>query len=163
MNTISVVADSCVALDDWLQNPMADSAIENIIPRLDNETSQKIYSTTRKVTYGVVNVINSDIINVTNVNMPPSAGPLYYNQSGPLMPLLCNPLHPDLSDRKCLPGEVTFDDASQASLLYSVLCISVIVNLYYLEQLSYSIIVCRFGAILYVKYQIKGFARHQGG
>ncbi|XP_017240916.1 uncharacterized protein LOC108213620 [Daucus carota subsp. sativus] len=109
----NVVADSCVALDDWLQNPMADSAIENIIPRLDNETSQKIYSTTRKVTYGVVNVINSDIINVTNVNMPPSAGPLYYNQSGPLMPLLCNPLHPDLSDRKCLPGEVTFDDASQ--------------------------------------------------
>lgn len=124
MDTNSVVADSCVAVDEWLQNPTANSAIENIIPRVDNETSKTIYSTTRGVTYGVVQIVNSAIINVTNANLPPSAGSLYYNQSGPLMPILCNPLNSDLSDRQCAPGEVGFQNASQASILYNVLCIS---------------------------------------
>ncbi|KAL8126100.1 uncharacterized protein LOC141717058 [Apium graveolens] len=109
----NAVADSCVAVDEWLQNPAADSAIENIIPRVDNETSQKIYSTTREVTYGVVQVVNSAIVNVSNANIPPNAGPLYYNQSGPLMPILCNPINPDLSDRLCAPGEVNFQNASE--------------------------------------------------
>lgn len=127
MNTNSAVADSCVAVDEWLQNPAADSAIENIIPRVDNETSQTIYSTTRGVTYGVVQVVNSAIVNVSNANIPPNAGTLYYNQSGPLMPILCNPVNPDLSDRLCAPGEVDFQNASQASILYNVgvFCITI--------------------------------------
>lgn len=134
MNTISAVADSCVAVDEWLQNPAADSAIENIIPRVDNETSQAIYSTTRGVTYGVVQVVNNAIINISNANIPPNAGSLYYNQSGPLMPTLCNPVNPDLSDRICLAGEVDFHNASEASLLYNVLCISYIVSFNYLAN-----------------------------
>ncbi|KAK1392730.1 Protein tweety like [Heracleum sosnowskyi] len=109
----NAVADSCVAVDEWLQNPAADSAIENIIPRVDNETSQMIYSTTRGVTYGVVQVINSAIVNVSNANIPSNAGSLYINQSGPLMPVLCNPVNSDLSDRVCAPGEVDFNNASE--------------------------------------------------
>ncbi|OEL12976.1 hypothetical protein BAE44_0026002 [Dichanthelium oligosanthes] len=47
-------------------------------------------------------------------NFPPVATPFYYNQSGPLMPLLCNPFTPDLNgNRTCTRGEVTLDNATQ--------------------------------------------------
>lgn len=46
------------------------------------------------------------ITNVANGNMFPNAGAAYYNQSGPLMPALCNPFDYQLNDRPCLPQEV---------------------------------------------------------
>lgn len=101
-------------MDEWLQNPTADSALENIIPKVDNETAQKIFSVSKGVTFGVVQVVDGAIANVSNANnLPPNAGPMYYNQSGPLMPLLCNPYNSDLTDRQCVAGEVHFKNASE--------------------------------------------------
>ncbi|KAM7258468.1 hypothetical protein ACFE04_014209 [Oxalis oulophora] len=37
---------------------------------------------------------------------------MYFNQSGPLVPILCNPFHPDLTDRACTAGEVIFNNAT---------------------------------------------------
>lgn len=42
---------------------------------------------------------------------------IYYNQSGPSMPLLCNPFLPDLTERACGPMEVDLKGASIVSLL----------------------------------------------
>ncbi|KAG6624392.1 hypothetical protein CIPAW_16G023900 [Carya illinoinensis] len=41
-------------------------------------------------------------------------GPLNFKQSGPLMPVLCNPFHADLIDRQCAVGEVQLYNATEA-------------------------------------------------
>uniref|UniRef100_A0A5B7BHK8 Uncharacterized protein n=1 Tax=Davidia involucrata TaxID=16924 RepID=A0A5B7BHK8_DAVIN len=110
----NVVADTCIAMDEWLQNPTADSALEHIIPKVDNEMAQQIFNVTKGVTFGVVSGVNGGIMNVSNVNIPPDLGPpLYFNQSGPLMPVLCNPYNADLTDRQCAAGEVDFKNATE--------------------------------------------------
>ncbi|VFQ83430.1 unnamed protein product [Cuscuta campestris] len=110
----NLVGDTCVAMNKWLQNPTADSALENIIPNIDNQITKKILSATKDVTYGVVEVTNTYISNVSNANATSYAGASYYNQSGPLVPLLCNPYNEDDTDRHCAPHEVNFENASEA-------------------------------------------------
>ncbi|XP_059636210.1 uncharacterized protein LOC132278441 [Cornus florida] len=109
----NAVGDTCVALEEWVQNPKASSALEHVLPKVDDETSQKIYSLSKGSTVGLVKVLNVDI--VANVNIDPSPGsPQYYNQSGPMLPLLCNPYNPDdLTDRKCEAGEVALPNATE--------------------------------------------------
>ncbi|CAN1290177.1 hypothetical protein LINPERPRIM_LOCUS20586 [Linum perenne] len=52
-------------------------------------------------------------------NFPPQVRPpVNYNQSGPLVPLLCNPFNPDLSDKTCAPGEVDLRNATEAWKAY---------------------------------------------
>ncbi|KAM0969274.1 hypothetical protein FF1_017562 [Malus domestica] len=109
----SVVADSCVSMDEWVQNPTSHTALDDILPCVDNATAQETATRTKDVTRQLVTVVNRVINNVSNVNYPPSAGPLYFNQSGPLLPLLCNPFNSDLSDRPCAPGEVELENATQ--------------------------------------------------
>ncbi|XP_031129411.1 uncharacterized protein LOC116031369 [Ipomoea triloba] len=108
----NLIGDTCVAMTEWQQNPMADSALENIIPKVDNETTHLILSATKNVTYGVVEVANAYISNVSNAdNMTPDGWPLYSNQSGPFMPLLCNPYNTN-DMQHCGAGEVHFKNAS---------------------------------------------------
>lgn len=107
-----------MAMTEWQQNPMADSALENIIPKVDNETTHLILSATKNVTYGVVEVANAYISNVSNAdNMTPDGWPLYYNQSGPFMPLLCNPYNTN-DMQHCGAGEVHFKNASDVRKTY---------------------------------------------
>ncbi|KAF5956524.1 hypothetical protein HYC85_003749 [Camellia sinensis] len=108
-----VVADTCVAMDEWLQNPTANSALENIIPRANDQFAQAILTGTKSVSFALVNISNTAITNVYNVQWPPDATPLYFNQSGPLMPLLCNPFNLNLTDRQCQVGEVNFMNATK--------------------------------------------------
>lgn len=116
----SAVEDTCVAMDEWLQNPAANSALENIIPKVDNGTAQQIFSVSKGVTFGIVQVIDGAIANISNANnIPPNAGPIYYNQSGPLMPILCNPYYSNLTQRQCAPGEVDFQNASEVHYVYN--------------------------------------------
>ncbi|KAK9141784.1 hypothetical protein Syun_011184 [Stephania yunnanensis] len=82
----NVVGDTCVAMDEWVVNPTAHTALDDILLVLTN---------------------------VSNVNFSPNFKPLYYNQSGPLVPILCNPFHSDLSDRACSPGEADLNNATQ--------------------------------------------------
>ncbi|KAL2534860.1 hypothetical protein Adt_08211 [Abeliophyllum distichum] len=110
----NVVADTCVAMDEWRQNTNSNSALEEIIPKVDNTTAQEIFKVTKGVTFSLVSVVNYAIANVSNANnLPPDAQPLYFNQSGILMPTYCNPYNSDLTDRKCVPGEVDFTNASR--------------------------------------------------
>lgn len=109
----SVVADSCVAMDEWVLNPTAHTALDEILPCVDNATAQQTLLQSRDVTHELVNLVDKIINTVTNRNLPPAAGSLYYNQSGPLMPVLCNPYNPNLTTRSCAPGEVPVDNARE--------------------------------------------------
>ncbi|PWA68479.1 hypothetical protein CTI12_AA308240 [Artemisia annua] len=58
-------------------------------------------------------IANKIINNVANIDPPPIPGFPNYNQSGPLVPTLCNPLNADKTDRICQPGELDASNASQ--------------------------------------------------
>ncbi|XP_074575504.1 uncharacterized protein LOC141831958 [Curcuma longa] len=109
----NVVADTCVAMNEWVEHPRAHTALDDILPCVDVATANESLYRSREVTFQLVNVVNQVIANVSNSNFPPRATPLYYNQSGPLVPLLCNPSMPDLTTRSCFPGEVDFNNATQ--------------------------------------------------
>lgn len=108
-----MVEDTCVSMDEWVQNPTAHTALDEILPCVDNATAQETLLRTKDVTHQLVDLVDKVISNVTNRNFPPGAAPLYYNQSGPLMPFLCNPFNPDLTTRQCLAGEVSVDNATE--------------------------------------------------
>ncbi|XAR56051.1 hypothetical protein NMG60_11036346 [Bertholletia excelsa] len=109
------VADTCVAMDEWLENPTANSALKDILPAANQTYVREITRGTRDVTFSLVNGTNDVISNVFNADyLHPDAGPpLFFNQSGPYVPLLCNPYNPNLTDRKCQPDEVDFQRAPQ--------------------------------------------------
>ncbi|KAF8400577.1 hypothetical protein HHK36_013876 [Tetracentron sinense] len=120
----SVVADTCVAMDQWVQHPTAHSALDDILPCVDNATSQESLLRSQEVTFQLVNMVNSVITNVSNINSSPNFTNInsspnftlsYYNQSGPLMPLLCNPFNSNMTSRTCSAGEVVFKNATQVS------------------------------------------------
>ncbi|KAL4592339.1 hypothetical protein LXL04_005330 [Taraxacum kok-saghyz] len=110
----NVTADSCEAMNQWVENPTAHTNLDDILPCVDNVTAQETEKRTKEVTSQLVTVINQAVKNVTNGNFPASYAPLYYNQSGPPMPPLCNPYNSDFTGRDCDSGEVPLSDASRA-------------------------------------------------
>ncbi|KAG6530499.1 uncharacterized protein LOC122043365 [Zingiber officinale] len=109
----NVVADSCVAMNEWVDHPYAHTALDDILPCVDVATANESLTRSREVTFQLVNVVNQVIANISNGNFPPQLKPLYFNQTGPLMPLLCNPYMLDLNNRPCFLGEVDFNNATQ--------------------------------------------------
>ncbi|KAM0929805.1 hypothetical protein ACQ4PT_001409 [Festuca glaucescens] len=109
----NVVGDTCVSMDEWVAHPTEHTALDDIIPCVDPTTANETLTRTREVTSQLVNLVNQVITNVSNRNFPAAATPFYYNQSGPLIPLLCNPFMADLSNRTCTRGEVMLDNATQ--------------------------------------------------
>lgn len=103
-------------MKQWVQNPTAHTALDDILPCVDNATAQETLTKSKEVTSQLVSLMNTVITNISNINFPPNFGPLYFNQSGPLLPTLCNPFNPDLTDRACAPGEVDLSNATQVSL-----------------------------------------------
>lgn len=108
-------------MDEWVQNPTAHTALDDILPCVDKATAQQILSESKQVTFQLVEVVNTFITNISNTdppknlppNLPPDTKRLYYNQSGPAVPVLCNPYNSDITDRKCAADEVSFTNASQ--------------------------------------------------
>nr|XP_048321875.1 uncharacterized protein LOC112490910 isoform X2 [Ziziphus jujuba var. spinosa] len=110
----NVAADTCVAMDEWVQNPVAHTAFDDILPCVDNSTAQETLNKTKETTFQLVGIVNQFINNVANLNnVPPNAGPIYYNQSGPWVPVLCNPFHPNNTHRNCAHGEVEFTNSTE--------------------------------------------------
>lgn len=104
-------------MDQWVRNPTAHTSLDDILPCVDNATAQETLTKSKEVTGQLVDVVNQVISNVSNINFSPNFAPMYYNQSGPLLPLLCNPFHPDLTNRTCSSGEVDLSNATQVSSL----------------------------------------------
>ncbi|KAJ8553588.1 hypothetical protein K7X08_024266 [Anisodus acutangulus] len=106
----NATGDTCVAMDDWVKNPSAHTALDDIIPCVDTATAQETLSQSKEVTFQLIGVVNRIITNVSNINPPSGIG---YNQSGPLVPTLCNPFNSDKTDWKCASGEVELNNATQ--------------------------------------------------
>ncbi|KAL1346952.1 uncharacterized protein [Arachis hypogaea] len=111
----TVTTDTCVAINQWNMLPSAteSTAMDEIMPCLDKATGKETLLRSKEVTSELVNLVNQIITNVSNINFAPNFTPLYYNQSGPLMPLLCDPFRPDLTDRQCDPREVSVSNATE--------------------------------------------------
>ncbi|XP_066350230.1 uncharacterized protein [Miscanthus floridulus] len=109
----NVVADTCVAMGDWVAHPQAHTALDDILPCVDVATANESLYRSQEVTAQLVALVNNVVVNVSNRDFPLGLRPLYFNQSGPLMPVLCNPFNPDMSPRRCAPGEVDFDSAAR--------------------------------------------------
>ncbi|KDP33556.1 hypothetical protein JCGZ_07127 [Jatropha curcas] len=109
----NVAGDTCVAMNHWVQNPTSHTALDDILPCVDSATAQETLSRSKEVTLQYVDLINSVITNVSNLNFSPNFPQMYFNQSGPLVPILCNPFNHDLTDRPCSDGEVDLNNATQ--------------------------------------------------
>lgn len=112
----NVVGDTCVAMDEWVLKPQAGTALDDILPCIDAATVAESHLRRKELVLELTNVVNDVIANISNADFRSPVSPLNYNynQSGPRMPMLCNPYEPDLRERKCLSSEVSFDDAPQA-------------------------------------------------
>ncbi|KAJ9702695.1 hypothetical protein PVL29_004428 [Vitis rotundifolia] len=97
----NVAGDTCLAMDEWVQNPTAHTALDDILPCVDAETAQDSLSEAKDVTYQVLSIVNL-AVNVSNAD--PGAGPL--------VPLLCNPFFASVG-QACPPDAVDLKDATQ--------------------------------------------------
>ncbi|CAD6338887.1 unnamed protein product [Miscanthus lutarioriparius] len=112
----NVIGDTCVAMDEWVVQPQGQShtALDDILPCADAAVTAEALRRSKEVNFQLVTKLNELVSNVSNRDVPAQVGPpLYYNQSGPLVPLLCSPYNSDLSDRPCAAGEVAADNAQQ--------------------------------------------------
>lgn len=114
----NVAGDTCAAMNEWVLNPTGQTAMEEIMPCIDKAAAMETVTRSKEVTSEMVDVINEVITNVSNINFAPNFVPLYFNQSGPLLPLLCNPFFHDLNYRPCSHGEVDFYNATQVWASY---------------------------------------------
>lgn len=111
MFSFSAITDTCMAMGEWMDNPQSESALSNILPCVDQRTSNQTLIKSKEVVTNIVNVVNQFIYTYANAN--PSPTDLnYYNQSGPLMPPLCYPYDANLQDRQCGSIEVSMENAS---------------------------------------------------
>ncbi|QCE02138.1 hypothetical protein DEO72_LG8g149 [Vigna unguiculata] len=106
------VADTCDAIDEWVQHPRSESALSKLLPCMDEATTQTTLDISKNTSYLVVNLVNEFVTNVANNDNPPMADKdIKYNQSGPALPLICNPFYPNMTERKCETLEITLTGA----------------------------------------------------
>ncbi|XVF86374.1 hypothetical protein PTKIN_Ptkin18bG0034700 [Pterospermum kingtungense] len=110
----NIVGDTCVAMNQWVENPMADSAMKEILPCWDKEFGQNVLAASKSVTTTFNGLMNQYIFLVANNDtIPPQAVPLYHNQSGPLVPLICDPYTKGDSKQSCGEGQVALSNARE--------------------------------------------------
>lgn len=107
----SAVSDTCMAMDEWVENPHAETALSNILPCVDPRTTIQTLSQSKRIINDMVNVVNMFIYTYANT-YPSHSDPYYYNQSGPLMPTLCYPYDSELRDTQCGDQQVSITNAS---------------------------------------------------
>ena len=127
-----MIADTCISMNEWVLRPSTHTALDDLLPCVDVATANNFLYRSKEVTYNLVDVVNQVIVNISNKNFswdrqpnsynhsinisnifPLGLPSLYYNQSGPVIPALCNPYNSDLTDHTCDTGEVNFNNATQ--------------------------------------------------
>ncbi|XP_020251729.1 uncharacterized protein LOC109829067 [Asparagus officinalis] len=108
----SAVGDTCTAMDQWVEYPQAETALSNILPCVDEKTTNRTLYQSKDVIQRLVNIVNIVIWTTANSNSQSQSNSYFYNQSGPLMPPLCSPYDSHLRPRQCDPYEVSFGNAS---------------------------------------------------
>ncbi|GMI73117.1 hypothetical protein like AT2G12400 [Hibiscus trionum] len=100
----NIVSDTCVAMDEWVQNPKANSALSNLIPCAEKEAGENIKEAGKAVTTTINEMLNQ-IVAISNQNT-------LNNQSGPLVPLVCDPYKYGDSQQSC-GDQVPLNDAEE--------------------------------------------------
>ncbi|KAL6192711.1 hypothetical protein ACLB2K_033797 [Fragaria x ananassa] len=107
----NAVSDTCLAMDEWVENPHAETALSNILPCVDQKTTNQTLSQSKTIVTDMVTVVNTFIYTYANT-YPSHSDQYYYNQSGPLMPALCYPYDSQLRDIQCGDQQVSITNAS---------------------------------------------------
>ena len=110
-----------MAMGQWVDNPHAETALSNILPCVDQGTTNDTLYKSKLVVNDITNIINGFIGTYANSNAPSEANSNYYNQSGPLMPYLCYPYDSQLRDLECPSQAVSIANASVVCKLNSYL------------------------------------------
>lgn len=113
-------------MNQWVQNPTAHTALDDILPCVDNATAQETLTRSKEVTNQLVDMVNLVLGTIANTNVPPNTPPpIYFNQSGPLVPNLCKPFNSNFTDRTCVSGEVDFNNATQVRSFVPIFIVAV--------------------------------------
>ncbi|CAL0318446.1 unnamed protein product [Lupinus luteus] len=107
----NAISDTCMAMGEWVENPQAESALSNILPCVDQRTTNKTLFQSKQVVTNIASVVNTFIYNTADAN-PTQGSTNYYNQSGPAMPPLCYPFDSQFRERQCTAQEVSSANAS---------------------------------------------------
>ncbi|KAK6134262.1 hypothetical protein DH2020_031998 [Rehmannia glutinosa] len=94
LDNFSTISDTCMAMGEWVENPHAETALSNILPCVDQRTTNQTLFKSKQVINDIANMVNGFVGSIANSNPPPQVTPAYYNQSGPLIPPLCYPSTP---------------------------------------------------------------------
>jgi len=105
----SAAKDTCEAMDQWAQHPQAETALSNILPCVDESTTNRTLYQSKEVVVMLVRIVNRAISALSN-RRP------HHNHPGQLMPYLCSPYDSNFNDRQCKSREVTFENATTVSI-----------------------------------------------
>ncbi|GLT35035.1 hypothetical protein SLA2020_095200 [Shorea laevis] len=108
----NAISDTCMAMEERVENPQAETALSNILPCVDQRTTNHSLIQSNQVINDLVNVVNTYIYTFANSDPSKDDTTQYYNQSGPPMPPLCYPFDSQLQDRECTSQEVSVANAS---------------------------------------------------
>ncbi|OEL13566.1 hypothetical protein BAE44_0025415 [Dichanthelium oligosanthes] len=110
----SAAKDTCEAMDQWAQQPQAETALSNILPCVDESTTNRTLYQSKEIVVMLVRIVNRAISALSN-RRP------HHKHPGQLMPYLCSPYDSNFNDRQCKPREVTFENATTAWQNYTCL------------------------------------------
>nr|GEW60986.1 ion transport domain-containing protein [Tanacetum cinerariifolium] len=102
-----------MAMGQWVDNPHAETALSNILPCVDQATTNATLYKSKLVVNDIAYIMNGFIGTYANANAPQGGNSNYYNQSGPLMPYLCCPYDSQLRELQCPPQLVSMENASE--------------------------------------------------
>ncbi|XP_023734179.1 uncharacterized protein LOC111882041 [Lactuca sativa] len=108
----NAISDTCMAMEEWVDHSDAETALSNILPCVDQGTTNQTLYKSKQVINDLGNIVNGFIGSYANSYGVLPANSNYYNQSGPLMPYVCSPYDSQLQQRNCSSQEVSMSNAS---------------------------------------------------
>ena len=95
-------------MDQWAQHPQAETTLSNILPCVDESTTNRTLYQSKEVVVRIVGIVNRAISALSNRR-------LHHKHPRQFMPYLCSPYDSNLNDRPCKYREVTFENATTVS------------------------------------------------
>ncbi|XP_057425241.1 uncharacterized protein LOC130718640 [Lotus japonicus] len=107
----NAISDTCMAMGEWVENPHRESSLSDVLPCVDQRTTNQTLIQSKQVVTNIAGVVNRFIYETANINATQGT-PGYYNQSGPAMMPLCYPFDSQLQEHQCSDQAVSSANAS---------------------------------------------------